>query len=137
MKELISTFPLAERATPDDLKSAISQWRGLNQQRLEADRLSRQLKKDETLLYDWIIEALQKTGIDGLVVGDKITGLQKGSVLTVTDKEALVEYIRRTGNIFILQFRLSQSTVDEHLAEGEDIPGVAKVETFGLYNRKP
>lgn len=136
MKELISTFPAPEKATPEDIKLAILEWRGFKDQRLEANRKVRDLEKVENAIFGWLVEAFQRTAMDGLVVGGKVTGLTKGTVLTVTDKEALANHIKETKDIYLLEFRLSQSSVREHMEAGEVIPGVEEVETFGLYNRK-
>lgn len=136
MKELISTLPQPQDASIQEIQSTILSWRGIKAQRLERARETKELQKEEDLVYSWILAAFERQGLDGMVVAGKSTGLQKASVLSVKDRAALTRYIKENGYLSLLEFRLSQKTAREMVEDGVEIPGLEEVEVFSLYNRQ-
>jgi hypothetical protein len=104
--------------------------------RLDTEKEAEKFKKLETLYSNWLISAFKDQGEDGIIVGNRIIGPTKGEVEAIENKHEFLEHIRRTGDVYLLECRVSQKAVREKKEAGEDIPGLKTVETFGLYNRK-
>lgn len=123
-------------ATREEVENAIMQWRGYRAQRLEAEKVANKLKERETEFKTFVLEAFKQQKFEGMLIGGRMTGLSTKEVATVSDKEALVRYILATGQLDLLQFRLSTGAVDERKENGEEVPGTEYIDVYDLFDRK-
>lgn len=136
MPELGAELPVPREASTEELDKYVRQWRELKDTRLELEKKAREAEKQETLLFNWLCSVFKEQGRDGTVVEGKATGLTKGRVPTICDKHRFLEFVKRTGSVYLLECRLSKKAAEEVTDAGGDIEGVEFVEVFGLYNRK-
>lgn len=122
---------------PRDLyEPVITKWRAMRAKRLELERLARAAQAAETAFKSYAIEVCRAQKLEGVLIDGRITGLNTKSVATVSDKESLVKFIRETGDISLLQFRLSTGTVDEYVENGKKVPGVEYIDVYDLSDKK-
>lgn len=128
-------------ATPDEaerevVEKAIVMWRELRTERLEAERQARVLKNDEDKLKSFLIEAFKQQKLEGMIIDGRSTGLSTKTQPSVADKEAFLTYIRETGQLDLLQFRLATGAVQERWNNEVEVPGVEEIELYDLFDRK-
>lgn len=134
MTEVLSTDP---KEAPRDLyELAVSQWRAMRSKRLELNRLMEAAQKQETLLKSYAIEVFRAQKLEGVMIDGRITSLRTNSVATVSDKEALLKFIKETGDTALLQFRLATGTVDEYVANEKTVPGVEYIDVYDLSDKQ-
>lgn len=131
--EIVKT-PVLE-ATREQTEQVIVAWREKRAARLEANRVTEALQKEETALSSWLLEVFKQQKFEGMLIGGRITGLSDKEVAAVSDKEALMKYIRETGELDLLQFRLSTGAVDERKEAGVDVPGTEYIKVHTLFDR--
>lgn len=134
IKAILKTQVLA--ATREQAESVIKAWRDKRAVRLEANRIMEDLKKEEIAMSSWLLEVFKQQKFEGMLIGGRITGLTEKEVAAVSDKEALMEYIRKTGELDLLQFRLSTSAVDERKENDVLVPGTEYIIVHELFDRK-
>ena len=128
-------------ATPDEaerevVEKAIVMWRELRTERLEAERQARVLKNDEDKLKSFLIEAFKQQKLEGMIIEGRSTGLSTKTQPSVADKEAFLAYIKETGQLDLLQFRLATGAVQERWNNEVEVPGVEEIELYDLFDRK-
>lgn len=123
-------------ATRDQTEQVIKAWREKRAARLEANRVTEALKEEETKMSSWLLEVFKQQKFEGMLIGGRITGLSDKSVPAVSDKEALMQYIRETGELDLLQFRLSTGAVGERTQNGVKVPGTEYITVHELFDRK-
>lgn len=128
-------------ATPDEaerevVEKAIIMWRELRTERLEAERQARVLKNDEDKLKSFLIEAFKQQKLEGMIIDGRSTGLSTKTQPSVVDKEAFLTYIKETGQLDLLQFRLATGAVQERWNNEVEVPGVEEIELYDLFDRK-
>lgn len=128
-------------ATPDEaerevVEKAIVMWRELRAERLEADRQARVLKNDEDKLKSFLIEAFKQQKLEGMIIDGRSTGLSTKTQPSVADKEAFLAYVKETGQLDLLQFRLATGAVQERWNNDMEVPGVEEIELYDLFDRK-
>jgi len=131
----IIKVPVLE-ATRAQTEEIISMWREQRTKRLEANRIMEELKKKEVALSSWLLEVFKQQKFEGMLIGGRITGLSKKEVPIVEDKTAFMDYIKKTGELDLLQFRLSNSAVEEREMNGVAVPGIGHTDVFELFDRK-
>lgn len=131
----ISREPVG-KAPRDLYETVIMQWRDMRAKRLELNRLMNEAQEKETALKSYAIEVCRAQKLEGVLIGGRITGLNTRNVATVSDKEALVNFIRETGDISLLQFRLATGTVDEYKENGVKVPGTEYIDVYDLSDKK-
>ena len=119
-----------------EVEAAITAWRDKRAERLELDRQAAVKKKEEDQLYGFLVEVFKQQKLEGMLIEGRVTGLGSKKVSIVEDKEALMAHIRATGELELLQFRLSEPAVKEREENGESAPGVGKMEVYSLFDRK-
>lgn len=133
--ELTAMVPVAE--SPRDLyEKVIVQWRAMRAKRLELERQAKSAQEAETAFKSYAIEVCRAQKLEGVLIDGRITGLNTRSVATVSDKEELIKFIRSTGDIALLQFRLATGTVDEYKESGKAVPGTSYVDVYDLSDKK-
>lgn len=118
------------------VENAIKAWRETRQKRLDLDKEVEKIKSFETAMKNWIILALQNQAIEAMVVDGRMTSVNIKDQWTVEDKPALSTYILTTGQLDLLQFRLSKTAIDERIAEGMEIPGLGSIPVYELSDKK-
>lgn len=94
------------------------------EQRLAADKVADELKKEEVSLENWIIDHLPKsdaTGVAGHIA--RVQVLNK-TVPRVVDWPALYKYISKNKAWELLQRRVGEGAVKERWEAGKEVPGV-------------
>ena len=128
-------------ATPDEaereiVEKAIVMWRELRTERLEAERQARVLKNDEDAAKSFLIECFKQQKLEGMIIDGRSTGLSTKTQPSVADKEAFLAYIKETGQLDLLQFRLATGAVQERWNNEVEVPGVEEIELYDLFDRK-
>lgn len=138
LEELLETIefvPVAE--APRTLyETIIVQWRAMRAKRLELERQARDAQASETAFKSYAIEVCRAQKLEGVLIDGRITGLNTRNVATVSDKEALISFIRETGDISLLQFRLATGTVDEYKENDVKVPGTEYIDVYDLSDKK-
>lgn len=132
---LIEEVPVAE-AHRDLYEQVMMRWREMRAKRLELNRLMNEAQAVETSLKSYAIEVCRAQKLEGVLIGGRITGLTTRNVATVSDKEQLIKFIRDTGDISLLQFRLATGTVDEYKANDKKVPGTEYIDVYDLSDKK-
>ena len=123
-------------ADRNTVEQAIKDWREARDARLEMDRKAAKLKSVEDGLKSFLLEAFKQQKLEGMLVGGKVTGLTTKRIPIVEDKEKFLNYVRETGELDLLQFRLSSEAVRVRAEEGVEVPGIGEMDTYDLFNRK-
>lgn len=132
---LIAMVPVAE--SPRDMyEQIIVQWRAMRAKRLELERQAKQAQEAETAFKSYAIEVCRAQKLEGVLIQGRITGLNTRNVATVSDKEQLIKFMKETGDISLLQFRLATGTVDEYKAAGKKVPGTEYIDVYDLSDKK-
>ncbi len=118
------------------VEQTIVAWRDQRERRLALDKVAAAALKEETELKEWLIAVFRGQKFEGMVIGGRITGVSPKEVQVVEDREAFINFIYENKAIDLLQFRASQSAIDERIAEGIEVPGTRVEEVYGLYDRK-
>lgn len=125
-----------EEAERSVVEQAIVMWRELRTERLEAERQARVLKNDEDKLKSFLIEAFKQQKLEGMIIDGRSTGLSTKTQPSVADKEAFLAYIKETGELDLLQFRLAAGAVQERWNSEVEVPGIEEIELYDLFDRK-
>lgn len=123
-------------ATREQVEDVIVRWRSQRDARLDAEKVAARFKEDEDSMKSWLLDVFDKQRYEGMVIGGKITGIAYREVPVVADRLELESYILSTGDLTLLQFSISTTAVNEHLDNGETIPGIELREVRQLYDRK-
>lgn len=123
-------------ATREEVEEAIKEWRSKRAARLEQDKVAAKLKKEEESFKGFILEAFKQQQFEGMIIDGRSTGLTTKKIPSVSDKEKFMAYIRETGELDLLQFRISTGAVDERVANGVEVPGTEYVDYYDLFDRK-
>lgn len=123
-------------ADRNTVEQAIKDWREARDARLEMDRKAAKLKSVEDGLKSFLLEAFKQQKLEGMLVGGRVTGLTTKRIPIVEDKEKFLNYVRETGELDLLQFRLSSEAVRVRAEEGVEVPGIGEMDTYDLFNRK-
>lgn len=130
------TFGDPKEASRSDVEQAIMAWRGYRQQRLVVESEAKRIKEREDFYKSYVLEAFKQQKFEGMIIGGRITGLSTRSVPAVEDKEALVAHILETGQLDLLQFKISTEAVKARWQEDLEVPGVGETEVYDLYDRQ-
>lgn len=141
MNEITELLDQVATVTPAEAKRdlyerIITKWRAMRAKRLELERLAKEAQQAETAFKSYAIEVCRAQKLEGVLIDGRITGLNKKSVATVSNKEELIKFIRETGDISLLQFRLATGTVDEYKENDKDVPGTEYIDVYDLSDRK-
>lgn len=120
---------------PTTLGEAADQLYKLRQKRLEIEKKAEELKEQEKLLREYLLENLPKHGADGIAGKLCRVNIVVKEIPIAEDWDAVHDYVRRNaskGGFAILQKRLNVSAVREILASGKTIPGIGVMEQKDL-----
>jgi hypothetical protein len=132
--EVAATTPAESKR--EMYEQIIVRWRAMRARRLELERQANAAKDIETAFKSYAIEVCRAQKLEGVLIDGRITGLNTKPVATVSDKEALIKYIKDTGDIALLQFRLATGMVDEYKNAGVKIPGTEYIDVYDLSDKK-
>ena len=131
------SLPLPQEADRTTTEDIIREWRRAREVRLAEQKIVDQLEKEEKVYKAWLIEVFQSQKYEGMVVDGRITGVADPKEIPVAeDRQAFQAYILETGQLDLLEFRISKSAVEERKNQGVEIPGLGFIETYNLYDRK-
>lgn len=125
------TPELAQSLDPEE---AAALYLSVQESRKEADKVAKELKKDEMLIKERIMIILDEK--DGIVYGDHAFTRTEKIVASITDWHKLQEFIAETGNFQILQRRIKDAAIKELASDGVKVPGTEPLTTFDLSIRK-
>jgi len=120
---------------PTTLGEAADQLYKLRQKRLEIEKRAEELKEQEKLLREYLLENLPKHGADGIAGKLCRVNIVVKEIPIAEDWDAVHDYVRRNaskGGFAILQKRLNVSAVREILSSGKTIPGIGIMEQKDL-----
>lgn len=123
-------------ATREQIEQVVQAWRLRRAARLAAEKEAAKIKEGEDVLKSWLIDAFRLQLMEGVIIDGKITGLSVRDTPVIANRDKLEQFIFDTGDLSLLQFQLSVTAVNEHLSNGEEIPGVELMEYYQLYDRK-
>lgn len=123
-------------ATRKEVEQVIRDWRSQRDVRLALDKQAAQAKAIESMMRQWLIDAMVSQEYEGVVIDGKITGVSTKEVPDVIDKDEYLDYVRTTGELDLLQFRPAVGAIRLRLEDGIEVPGVALKEVPDLFNRK-
>ena len=129
------TIPVLE-ATREQAQEMITLWRAQRAKRLEENRIMEDSKKKEQAMYSWLLEVFKQQKYEGMMIGGRVTGLADKEIPYVEDKEAFLKYMKETGELDLLEFRMAKGAVEERFANGVEVPGVAHMTVYDLFDRK-
>lgn len=133
--KLVATTQVTE-AQRGQVEAVITAWREQRAKRLEENRIMEASKKKELALSSWLLEVFKQQKFEGMLIGGRITGLAEKEVPMVDDKKAFMDHIKATGELELLQFRLSTGAVDERHDNGVEVPGIKYEKVYDLFDRK-
>ena len=125
-----------EHAPREHVEELIKFWRTRRAERLEAERQARVLKNEEDAAKSFLIECFKQQKLEGMIIDGRSTGLATKTQPSVADKEAFLAYIKETGQLDLLQFRLATGAVQERWNNDMEVPGVEEIELYDLFDRK-
>jgi hypothetical protein len=123
-------------APRDLVETLIVRWREVRQARLDAEKVAQKLQDKETAFKSFLLETFHEQKLEGMLIGGRSTGLSSKTVPIVADKEKLLAYIKKTGELDLLQFRLSNKAVDDRRDNGVAVPGTEYKDVYDLFDRK-
>ena len=123
-------------APRQQVEQCIKEWREAREQRLAAEKVARKLKEAEDFYRGFLLEAFKMQKLEGMIIDGRSTGLTTKPMATVSNKEELLAYIKATGQLELLQFRLSTAAVDERNENGVSVPGTEYIDIYDLFDRK-
>lgn len=98
---------------PKSLGACVDLYHDTREKRLEANRVTEDIKKDETFIQNYIIDNMPKG--DTGAVGKRYKGVVKTEdVFQVEDWDKFYAHIKKTGNFELLNRALNQAAVREH-----------------------
>lgn len=112
----------------DALKDSIDRLYDLTKQRLAAQKAVDALKTIEDELKASLIAYAKEVGEDSLAGSVATLNLKYSEKPEVTDWSALQAHIRATGELDLLEKRPMASAIKVRWEEGNEVPGVARVE---------
>lgn len=86
----------------------------------KVDDISQKAKE----LEDHIITEFSKAKIDGAAGKLAKLSISRSTVPTIDDRDALIKHIKKTGDVDLLQIRLSTTAVKERWDDNKKVPGV-------------
>ena len=126
----------ADEATREEIEATVRLWRIAREERLAAEKVAAKIKNEETHLKEFIVSAMLSQAYEGTVVGGRLTYVRTTQVAVAEDRQLFEQYILETKDLSLLQFRPAVGAIREHMANGEEIPGIAWVDTYDLGDKK-
>lgn len=123
-------------APREHVEELIKFWRETRAERLEMERKANNLKKEEDAAKSFLIECFKEQKLEGMLIDGRATGLATKKQPAVDDKEAFLAYIKETGELDLLQFRLATGAVQERWENEVEVPGIKEIELYDLFDRK-
>lgn len=116
--------------------STLSEYLNLRQARLDLQKQVDVMDQKEKQLKADLVDQLRAAGIvkmtethGDLTVGVKMTKTEEPNVENWSE---LIQHIKETGEIDLLQKRVTASAVKQRWEEGKSIPGVSPVDKYDI-----
>lgn len=91
-----------------------------------------ELKREEIALKEHIIDRLPKSQASGISGKIANTRVNRKAVPQVKDWTKFYKYLKKTGNFFMLQKRLSNAAIEEVWDNGKKVPGVESFDVISV-----
>jgi hypothetical protein len=111
---------------PTTIGAAIDELDRLRDARRAYEALAEKEREREKALEDAIFEKFDKAKLEGARGKRAQATIARREHATIEDYDALAKYIRKTGELDLLQRRLSGPAVRERWEEKKAVPGVGK-----------
>jgi len=125
-----------EQVTREVLESMVCLWREQKKHRMALDKVAHQAKSVESVALKWLVHIMHTQEWEGVVIDGRITGVKAAEVPDVIDKEEFLDYVRKTGELDLLQFRPAVRAINGRMEDGVDVPGISIKEVPTLFDRK-
>jgi len=97
----------------------------LKKQYEEEDRkLRNMMDKGE----NWLLDHMHETGHESFKAGGATVFTKTNMRYSVPDKDAFANFVRESGEVDLMQFRVSSTNMKEYLDNGHDLPPGVKVD---------
>jgi predicted RNase H-like nuclease (RuvC/YqgF family) len=113
--------------------------RKYNELKAQSDELEQELKeikKAMSQVEQQLIQGLEVAGLDLIRLDGYSFSVQEREVYSIKDWDAVSQYVLETGDVSILQKRLSSTVVRELEMMGQEPPGVEKYVRKTVSRRK-
>ena len=107
--------------------TTLSELLSKRKQRLELQREADKLEQEEKALAEIIIQEMVSFGQEKMKVGDDVVYLKETTEPNPTSWPAILDYVKRTGAVDLLQKRLTASAVKARWEDGEIVDGIEPV----------
>jgi len=99
----------------------------LNYLRLEKAELAariRGIEKEYEELSAPLIDFLQQNGLNTIAPDNASATISEETYWNIEDQEAFEKWVYETNSLFVLQRRLSSTTINDLVNSGEEVPGL-------------
>lgn len=115
-----------------DIGTTIDALYAMRERRLGIERQVKEIKEAEVTLRGKIFEMLASMGLTKASGAVATAGIKVSNIPLVEDWDALWDYIRQTGEVDLVQKRISVTAWRARFDDGVNIPGVSKVEDVDI-----
>ncbi len=116
------------KAYPKSMGACADLYYDLRQKRLDADKVAKEFKAEETRLANHIIDNLSKETTGAAGKHHRVQVITKPKLRILPEKwPEFFAYVSKTKAFDLLQKRISEDALAARVAEGKKVPGV---ETF-------
>lgn len=120
----------------NELKALADAYETAYEARLSADKTAALLKEVEVDAKQALIIAMQEAKAENVVGTNKLFTLKQKEQPIIDNWEKLAEHILTTGDLSLIQRRISTTAAAEQMAAGETIPGVGTMVVFEISRGK-
>lgn len=118
--------------TPSQLAQLATEFKRLQEQRLETDKQAKELKQQEELMKVQILEGLATLDISSIGTGEYQVARKLKEVPVVTDWEEFTKYVLATQDLSLLERRPSKAALTERRTGGNAVPGTGTFTDYSL-----
>jgi hypothetical protein len=115
-----------------DIGTTIDALYAMRERRLGIERQVKEMKEAELTLRGKIFEMLANMGLTKASGAVATAGIKVSNVPLVEDWDKLWQYIIFTGSTDLVQKRISVTAWRERFEDGQEVPGVSKVEDVDI-----
>jgi hypothetical protein len=123
---------MSDPLTPNQLAQLATEFKRLQEQRLETDRQAKELKQQEELMKIQILEGLATLDISSIGAGEYQVARKLKEVPVITDWEEFTKYVLATQDLSLLERRPSKAALTERRAGGNAVPGTGTFTDYSL-----
>lgn len=107
-----------------NIDELVEEYRALRGQRRGLDEAIKELRREETIVKDKIMDALDKLNLQSAGGEEFTVYKQKKTLVCVKDWDKFYQHILATGHFDLLQKRPAVLALADRAADGAEVPGV-------------